>query len=186
MNIILWYMVVIYMSRVDPQLKLRLPLELKDKITESAASLGRSINADVVARLEQSFDQAGVELRQNEMIIDKDLYKELIGMRKDLLKMSKLIYDGFAPKFEEIKILPYSKPTNKAIAVGDTIKLNFTFGESNNSRFGNFSVLEYDGEIGIAELIGVTLDINYFEDYEDRIGSKYKFKKNDVVDVKKK
>ncbi|MFU8925108.1 Arc family DNA-binding protein [Acinetobacter puyangensis] len=44
------------MSREDPQLKVRLPQELKDKITESASSLGRSINADVVARLEQSFN----------------------------------------------------------------------------------------------------------------------------------
>ncbi|MCY6411170.1 Arc family DNA-binding protein [Acinetobacter sp. VNH17] len=43
------------MSREDPQLKVRLPQELKDKITESASNLGRSINADVVARLEQSF-----------------------------------------------------------------------------------------------------------------------------------
>lgn len=43
------------MSREDPQLKVRLPLELKNKITESAESLGRSVNADVVARLERSF-----------------------------------------------------------------------------------------------------------------------------------
>lgn len=43
------------MSREDPQLKVRLPQELKDKITESASNLGRSINADVVARLEESF-----------------------------------------------------------------------------------------------------------------------------------
>ncbi|MDH2019430.1 Arc family DNA-binding protein [Acinetobacter ursingii] len=44
------------MSREDPQLKIRLPQELKDKISESASNLGRSINADVVARLEQSFE----------------------------------------------------------------------------------------------------------------------------------
>ncbi|NNP75583.1 hypothetical protein A7P54_04010 [Acinetobacter sp. Ac_3412] len=43
------------MSREDPQLKVRLPQELKDKITESAVNLGRSINSDVVARLEESF-----------------------------------------------------------------------------------------------------------------------------------
>jgi hypothetical protein len=43
------------MSREDPQLKVRLPQELKDKITESALNLGRSINSDVVSRLEQSF-----------------------------------------------------------------------------------------------------------------------------------
>lgn len=45
------------MSREDPQLKIRLPLELKEKITQSAADHGRSINSEVVARLEQSFEQ---------------------------------------------------------------------------------------------------------------------------------
>ena len=45
------------MSREDPQLKIRLPLELKEKITQSAADHGRSINSEVVARLEKSFEQ---------------------------------------------------------------------------------------------------------------------------------
>ncbi|WP_180086161.1 Arc family DNA-binding protein [Acinetobacter sp. YH12103] len=45
------------MSREDPQLKIRLPLELKEKITESAAEYGRSINSEVVIRLEESFSQ---------------------------------------------------------------------------------------------------------------------------------
>ena len=43
------------MSREDPQLKIRLPLELKEKITQSATDHGRSINSEVVARLEDSF-----------------------------------------------------------------------------------------------------------------------------------
>jgi hypothetical protein len=36
---------------------LRLPQELKDKIAESAKELNRSMNADIVARLEQSFEK---------------------------------------------------------------------------------------------------------------------------------
>lgn len=43
------------MSREDPQFKLRWPVELKDKVSESAKAYGRSMNADIVARLEQSF-----------------------------------------------------------------------------------------------------------------------------------
>jgi hypothetical protein len=35
---------------------LRLPQELKDKIAESAKELNRSMNADIVARLEESFN----------------------------------------------------------------------------------------------------------------------------------
>lgn len=56
------------MSREDPQLKVRLPQELKDKITESASNLGRSINADVVARLQSTFDE------------DEQLEKSPIGL----------------------------------------------------------------------------------------------------------
>lgn len=36
---------------------LRLPPELKEKIQESAKQLNRSMNADIVARLEQSFEK---------------------------------------------------------------------------------------------------------------------------------
>lgn len=38
------------------QYKLRLPPELKERITESAQAHNRSMNADIVARLEKSFD----------------------------------------------------------------------------------------------------------------------------------
>lgn len=37
--------------------KVRMPQELKDKISESAKELNRSMNADIVARLEQSFEK---------------------------------------------------------------------------------------------------------------------------------
>lgn len=36
--------------------KVRMPQELKDKIAESAKELNRSMNADIVARLEQTFN----------------------------------------------------------------------------------------------------------------------------------
>ena len=37
--------------------KMRMSQELKDKIAESAKELNRSMNADIVARLEQSFEK---------------------------------------------------------------------------------------------------------------------------------
>ncbi|MGX5699601.1 Arc family DNA-binding protein [Acinetobacter kookii] len=37
--------------------KMRMSQELKDKIAESAKELNRSMNADIVARLEESFEQ---------------------------------------------------------------------------------------------------------------------------------
>lgn len=39
----------------DPQYKLRWSSELREKIAESAKAHNRSMNADIVARLEQSF-----------------------------------------------------------------------------------------------------------------------------------
>ncbi|EME4174617.1 Arc family DNA-binding protein [Salmonella enterica] len=43
------------MSREDPQLRIRLPIELKEKIENFAKSNGRSMNAEIVQRLEGSF-----------------------------------------------------------------------------------------------------------------------------------
>ncbi len=47
------------MTREDPQMKLRLPAELKDKLAAAAAENGRSLNAEVTQRLEESFLSTG-------------------------------------------------------------------------------------------------------------------------------
>lgn len=86
------------MSREDPQLKVRLPQDLKDKITASASNLGRSINADVVARLEESFENnqssyieaftdAGVKILSHVMTSLKES-----GLSDDQIKE---IFNGF-------------------------------------------------------------------------------------------
>ncbi len=43
------------MKQTDPQYKLRLPQDLKSLIEEAAKANGRSMNAEIVVRLEQSF-----------------------------------------------------------------------------------------------------------------------------------
>lgn len=43
------------MSREDPQFKLRMPSKLRDQAEQSAKASGRSLNAELVARLESSF-----------------------------------------------------------------------------------------------------------------------------------
>lgn len=43
------------MSREDPQFKLRMPTQLRDQAEQSAKASGRSLNAELVARLESSF-----------------------------------------------------------------------------------------------------------------------------------
>lgn len=44
-----------YFKQTDPQYKLRWPEELRDKVAASAKAYNRSMNADIVARLERSF-----------------------------------------------------------------------------------------------------------------------------------
>lgn len=44
------------MTREDPQMKLRLTVELKDRLTALAKRNDRSLNAEVVRRLEGSLD----------------------------------------------------------------------------------------------------------------------------------
>ncbi|KAA8735548.1 Arc family DNA-binding protein [Acinetobacter qingfengensis] len=53
---------------------LRLPQELKDRIAESAKELNRSMNADIVARLEESFEQ---KFKNLENTPTEELMKEL-------------------------------------------------------------------------------------------------------------
>lgn len=43
------------MSREDPQLRIRLPIELKEKIDDAAKANNRSMNAEIVQRLDASF-----------------------------------------------------------------------------------------------------------------------------------
>lgn len=47
------------MTREDPQMKLRLPTELKDVLTAAALKNNRSLNAEVVKRLEESVEGTG-------------------------------------------------------------------------------------------------------------------------------
>lgn len=46
------------MSRIDPQMKLRLPADLKDLVERHAKQNGRSMNAEIVSRLIFSFSGA--------------------------------------------------------------------------------------------------------------------------------
>ncbi len=50
------------MSREDPQMKIRLPAELKARIEEASSANGRTMNAEIVKRLEESLDGKAVHL----------------------------------------------------------------------------------------------------------------------------
>jgi predicted DNA-binding protein len=46
------------MSRTDPQMSIRLPGDLKPRLVEAAQANARTINAEIVNRLERSFVDA--------------------------------------------------------------------------------------------------------------------------------
>lgn len=60
------------MTRLDPQMKIRLTDDLKISIEEAARASGRSMNAEIVARLQQSFEPTG----------DTSLLQQLADERK--------------------------------------------------------------------------------------------------------
>ena len=61
-------------GHLNAQYNLRLPDELKQKIATSAKELNRSMNADIVARLEESFEQ---KFRDLDSVTTDDLMKAL-------------------------------------------------------------------------------------------------------------
>jgi hypothetical protein len=71
-----------FMTREDPQIKLRLPPDLKDRLAEAATDNNRSLNAEVVSRLQESFDsQAG----DTEAVMERalDLFAEKVSQVLD-------------------------------------------------------------------------------------------------------
>lgn len=45
------------MARTDPQVNFRIPSELKDKLDNAAKENGRTLTAELILRLEMTFDQ---------------------------------------------------------------------------------------------------------------------------------
>lgn len=62
------------MARTDPQFNLRVPIELKQQVENAAKESGRSINAEAVFRLEQSFRN---EIGDLKSVPTEELMKEL-------------------------------------------------------------------------------------------------------------
>lgn len=72
------------MTREDPQMKLRLPAALKDQLAALAEANGRSLNAEVVIRLEESLGPVGgarKTIQVDEYTLD--LFAEKVGQVMD-------------------------------------------------------------------------------------------------------
>ncbi len=51
-------------THTDPQIKLRIPSGLKERVQAAAAANNRSMNSEIVARLEQSFSGSGSGVKE--------------------------------------------------------------------------------------------------------------------------
>ncbi|MBT0366187.1 Arc family DNA-binding protein [Morganella morganii subsp. morganii] len=128
------------MSREDPQLRIRLPVELKEKIEETAKANSRSMNAEIVQRLDASFlhdlpedklisakEALGIISKAKDElanVIFKRTFAELnrrvrIGHKIFYVEVNDLDLEGlsdddfvsvFQPTFDKLKSLGYSVP----------------------------------------------------------------------------
>jgi hypothetical protein len=71
------------MARDDPQVNLRLPAALKERLDEASEQNKRSLTAEVVARLEESFERELGVLRQPVDDQTLDLFAEKVGQVLD-------------------------------------------------------------------------------------------------------
>lgn len=69
------------MSREDPQLRIRLPTELKEKVELSAKENNRSMNAEIVQRLERTYL---TELPDDEILSAQDVVKITASAKEEL------------------------------------------------------------------------------------------------------
>lgn len=85
------------------QVNFRIPQELKDKLEQAAKDSGRSITAELVTRLERSFDESTNVIG----IFNQDELKELA------IEIAKLLSDNRDLSQEFIQIInsPNKKPT---------------------------------------------------------------------------
>ena len=74
-----------YYHQTDPQYKLRWSKELREKISQSAKEHNRSMNADIVARLEESFN--------NQVNINNEILSKMNNLLDRLEKLEQTIKD---------------------------------------------------------------------------------------------
>ena len=81
-------MVIMSSKHLNAQYNLRWPDELKEKIAQSAKEHNRSMNADIVARLEQSFE------KDDAAEFDKGFVLQVIESQQDQInQLQKMIQD---------------------------------------------------------------------------------------------
>jgi hypothetical protein len=77
------------MAKDDPHFRLRIPAETKAQIEKSAAESGRSINAEIVVRLQQSLNGAFLDLSAEGFVALIKRLEATIAASEDLFMMQR-------------------------------------------------------------------------------------------------
>lgn len=95
------------MARTDPQFNVRMPADLKEKIEEAAKENGRSMNAEIVYRLQKSIEEDQAEIggiQQIEFrIVDPSIGKGPQKIYSALEEMEKIL-TGTLKMLEEAEL----------------------------------------------------------------------------------
>lgn len=79
------------MSRDDPQFKLRIPPALKVQIDQAAAENHRSLNAEILARLEESFENSAVPMKAVMNASSDQVIQILLAVQAELAEMKQVM-----------------------------------------------------------------------------------------------
>ncbi len=72
-------------GRGADQFVVRMPPGMREKIAEAAENNGRSMNAEIISRLEQSFEE--FPSREQYRMMYADLMKDIAGLQATILKL---------------------------------------------------------------------------------------------------
>jgi hypothetical protein len=86
------------MARTDPQTNIRLPLGLKERLSAAARANTRTMNAEVVSRLERSFADAQAGVVPEDAIKAILETREMVGELHQTIKSPTSTPYPFAPK----------------------------------------------------------------------------------------
>lgn len=102
-------------TQTDPQFKLRLPAALKDRIESAAAKNNRSMNAEMVAALEDAFPVGmtigDIVMMFSDRIDGAKTYEELRSLERDLNAVATSENVGYTIKVKEAPSEDENQPT---------------------------------------------------------------------------
>lgn len=92
------------MSREDPQLRVRIPAELKETLEQKAQENKRTLTAEIVRRLEET-------IRQDDVLRSVDGFEDLADIYEDLCHD----YEELTAKYEREYVLDWADSNKDAL-----------------------------------------------------------------------